>query len=209
MKKQLNLILNGKGGVGKSFLAVNLVQFLKDKSIPFVACDSDNENSTLKRFHPDAEFINLAQSRSLDDMFRALERTDLVIVDCRAASTDVFLRYFAAIDIAAVLRTLDARLTLLMPVNHEADSLDQVQRVVEATADHARFVIIRNQVHAESFTLYDQSQVRVRLLKKLEAREITMPRMEEWLVEGLNRINLTITSAAKHESFTSLTANVL
>ena len=201
MKKQLNLILNGKGGVGKSFLAVNLVQYLKDKAIAFVACDSDNENSTLKRFHPDAEFINLAQSRSLDDMFRALERADLVIVDCRAASTDVFLRYFAAIDIAAVLRTLDARLTLLMPVNHEADSLDQVQRMVEAMADHARFIIIRNQVHAESFSLYDKSAVRVRLLKQLDAKEITMPRMEEWLVEGLNRVNLTITAAAKHESF--------
>jgi cellulose biosynthesis protein BcsQ len=201
MKKQLNLILNGKGGVGKSFFAINLVQYLKDKAIPFVACDSDNENSTLKRFHPDAEFINLAQSRSLDDMFRALERADLVIVDCRAASTDLFLRYFAAIDVAAVLRTLDARLTLLMPVNHEADSLDQVQRVVEAMADHARFIIIRNQVHAESFVLYDKSAVRVRLLKQLAAKEITMPRMEDWLVEGLNRVNLTITAAAKHESF--------
>ena len=201
MKKQINLILNGKGGVGKSFFAINLVQYLKDKAIPFVACDSDNENSTLKRFHPDAGFINLAQSRSLDDMFRALERADLVIVDCRAASTDVFLRYFAAIDIATVLRALDARLTLLMPVNHEADSLDQVQRVVEAMADHARFVIIRNQVHAESFSLYDKSAVRVRLLKQLDAKEITMPRMEEWLVEGLNRVNLTITAAAKHESF--------
>ena len=201
MKKQINLILIGKGGVGKSFFAINLVQYLKDKAIPFVACDSDNENSTLKRFHPDAGFINLAQSRSLDDMFRALERADLVIVDCRAASTDVFLRYFAAIDIATVLRALDARLTLLMPVNHEADSLDQVQRVVEAMADHARFVIIRNQVHAESFSLYDKSAVRVRLLKQLDAKEITMPRMEEWLVEGLNRVNLTITAAAKHESF--------
>ena len=201
MKKQINLILNGKGGVGKSFFAINLVQYFKDKAIPFVACDSDNENSTLKRFHPDAEFINLAQSRSLDDMFRALERADLVVVDCRAASTDVFLRYFAAIDIAAVLRALDARLTLLMPVNHEADSLDQVQRVVETMADHARFVIIRNQVHAESFSLYDKSAVRVRLLKQLDAKEITMPRMDDWLVEGLNRVNLTITAAAKHESF--------
>jgi CobQ/CobB/MinD/ParA nucleotide binding domain len=201
MKKQLNLILNGKGGVGKSFFAINLVQYLKDKAIPFVACDSDNENSTLKRFHPDAEFINLAQSRSLDDMFRALERADLVVVDCRAASTDVFLRYFVAIDIAAVLRALDARLTLLMPVNHEADSLDQVQRVVEAMANHARFTIIRNQVHAELFTLYDKSAVRVRLLKQLDAKEITMPRMEEWLVESLNRVNLDITAAAKHESF--------
>lgn len=201
MKKQLNLILNGKGGVGKSFLAVNFIQFLKDKSLQFIACDSDNENSTLKRFHPEAEFINLSQPRSLDEMFRALERTDLTVVDCRAASTDVFLRYFTAIDVASVLRTLDARLTLMMPVNHEADSLDQIQRVVEAMADRARFVIIRNQVHGEAFTLYDQSSVRVRLLKKLGAKEITMARMEDWLVEGLNRTNLTITLAAKHESF--------
>jgi len=58
-----------------------------------------------------------------------------------------------------------------MPVNHVTDSLDQVQRVVEAMADHARFVIIRNQVHAESFALYGQSQVRVRLLKSWRQRK--------------------------------------
>lgn len=201
MKRQLDLILNGKGGVGKSFFAVNLVQFLKDKGLPFAACDSDNENSTLKRFHPDAGFIDLSQPRSLDEMFRALEKTGLVIVDCRAASTDVFLRYFAAIDFANVLQQLEARLTLLMPVNHEADSLDQIQRVVEALNDQVRYVVIRNQVHGDSFALYDQSAVRVRLLRKLDGKEITMPRMEEWLVEGLNRENLTVTAAAKHGNF--------
>jgi hypothetical protein len=201
MKRQLNLILNGKGGVGKSFFAVNLVQFLKDNAISFVACDTDNENSTLKRFHPDAGFLDLGQTRLLDEMFHSLERTELVVVDCRAASTDVFLRYFKAIDLAAVLRLLEARLTLLMPVNHEADSLDQIQRVVEDLDGKASFVVIRNQVHGESFTLYDRSAVRVRLLKTLGGKEITMTRMEEWLVEGLSRENLTVTSAAKHESF--------
>jgi hypothetical protein len=201
MKRQLDLILNGKGGVGKSFFAVNFIQFLKDKGLPFVACDSDNENSTLKRFHPDAGFIDLSKPRSLDEMFRALEKSELVVVDCRAASTDVFLRYFNAIDLANVLQQLETRLTLLMPVNHEADSLDQIQRVVEELGDKARYVVIRNQVHGDSFALYDQSAVRVRLLKKLGGKEITMPRMEDWLVEGLNRENLTVTAAAKHENF--------
>ena len=56
-----DLILNGKGGVGKSFFAVNFVQFLKDKGITHVAIDSDNENSTLKRFHPDTQFLDLSQ----------------------------------------------------------------------------------------------------------------------------------------------------
>ena len=201
MKRQLNLILNGKGGVGKSFFAVNLVQFFKDNSVSFVACDTDNENSTLKRFHADAGFLDINQPRLLDEMFRSLERANLVVVDCRAASTDVFLKYFKAIDLPSVLRLLEARLTLLMPVNHEADSLDQIQRVVEDLDGKANYVIVRNQVHGESFTLYDRSAVRVRLLKTLGAKEITMTRMEEWLVEGLNRENLTVTAATKHESF--------
>ena len=42
--KRLDLILNGKGGVGKSFFAVNFVQFLKDRNIEYAAWDCDNEN---------------------------------------------------------------------------------------------------------------------------------------------------------------------
>jgi len=33
MKKRIDLILNAKGGVGKSFFAVNMGQYLKDKSL--------------------------------------------------------------------------------------------------------------------------------------------------------------------------------
>jgi cellulose biosynthesis protein BcsQ len=59
MQKKFNTIINGKGGVGKSFFAVNFVQYLKDKGIPCTAVDTDNENSTLKRFHPEALFLDI------------------------------------------------------------------------------------------------------------------------------------------------------
>ena len=62
--KRLDLIMNGKGGVGKSFFAVNFVQFLKDKGIVHVAIDTDNENSTLKRFQPDTRFLDLESART-------------------------------------------------------------------------------------------------------------------------------------------------
>ena len=80
--KRLDLILNGKGGVGKSFFAVNFVQFLKDRGIAHVAIDSDNENSTLKRFHPDTRFLDLNNRRELDGIFAALEKANLVVMDC-------------------------------------------------------------------------------------------------------------------------------
>ena len=130
--KRLDLIINGKGGVGKSFFAVNFVQFLKDKGIAHVAIDSDNENSTLKRFHPNSQFLDLDKRRELDGIFRALEKANLVVLDCRAASTDLFTDFFAEIDLSAVLSAMSASLTLVMPVNHESDSVDQVQRLRSA-----------------------------------------------------------------------------
>src|SRR5437773_12536804 len=70
MKKRLILILNGKGGVGKSFFAVNFIQYLKDREISYAAFDSDDENSTLKRFHSEVGFIDPAVHRTLTSWWR-------------------------------------------------------------------------------------------------------------------------------------------
>ena len=122
MTKQLNPILNGKCGVGKSFFAVNFVQALKDRRLPHRAADTDDENSKLLDFHADAEFVNIQNPREIDRLFALLETTSLRVVDCRAASTDLFLDYFAEIYLRDVLGTLDACVTTM---NHEADSAEQ------------------------------------------------------------------------------------
>lgn len=196
--KRLVLILNGKGGVGKSFFAVNFVQFLKDRGVAHVAIDSDNENSTLKRFHPDARFLDLDNRRELDGIFGALEKSNLVVMDCRAASTDLFIDYFAEINLSAVLSELGATLTLVMPVNHESDSVDQIQRLTDQFGKKCNYVVVRNASHSDSFALFESSEVRAQLKDKLEGREISMTRLQDWLVEALNAENLTITAAAKH-----------
>ncbi|MGI8438181.1 MAG: hypothetical protein ACR2NX_15000 [Chthoniobacterales bacterium] len=63
MSKQINLVINGKGGAGKSFFATNFVQYLKDCAVAQRAIDSDHENSPLKRFPAAADFINLETSQ--------------------------------------------------------------------------------------------------------------------------------------------------
>jgi len=201
MMKRLDLILNGKGGVGKSFFAVNFLQYLKDKKITCVGCDCDNENSTLNRFHDDVEFLDLAEPRALDSMFRSFEKADLVMVDCRAASTDIFFEYFDQIDLPATLQSLSVALTLIVPVNHEADSIDQIQRITAKFNNACSYVVLRNEVHNDSFTLYDQSAVRQRLRNDLGAKEISMTRLQPWLVEELSLKNLTITAAVADGHF--------
>jgi len=201
MKKRLILILNGKGGVGKSFFAVNFIQYLKDRQISHAAFDSDDENSTLKRFHSEVGFINANHPPEIDRMVDALLERDVVVVDCRAASTRIFLNYFDETEMPTVLEGLDAGLTIASPVNHELDSIYQIQRVVNAIATKADFLVIRNEVHGEGFELFDKSKLRQKLLNEVGAKEIVVTRMHKWLVEGLQRSRLTPTAARNHQDF--------
>jgi hypothetical protein len=146
----------------------------------------------------------LDNRRELDGIFAALEEANLVIVDCRAASTDLFIDYFAEIDLPAVLSAMSTTLTLVMPVNHESDSVDQVQRLTDQFSKKCNYVVIRNAAHSDSFALFESSEVRAQLKDKLGGREIAMSRLQDWLVEALNGENLTITVAAKHPSFSLL-----
>jgi len=200
MPKQLFLVLNGKGGVGKSFFAVNFVQYLKDHGISHVAIDTDNENSTLKRFHPEADYIRIDREREIDRLFSALEGSDLIVADCRAASTDIFLRYFSAVDLFDVLAKLPATLTIISPINHEMDSVEQVRLLSDKLGKQCFYLIIKNQSHSEQFDIYDQSRTRARVLGELKGREAVMPRLADWIVTLLNKNNLTITPAQMHEA---------
>jgi MinD-like ATPase involved in chromosome partitioning or flagellar assembly len=155
MNKQINLIINGKGGVGKSFFATNFVQYLKDSGIAHCAIDSDHENSTLKRFHSESEFINLEHRHEIDRVFTAADTSDLLVIDCRAASTDLFIDFFDEVNLPGVLRSLDARLTVICPVNHEADSVEQLRTLSAALHDQCAWVVVKNEAHSDAFNIYD------------------------------------------------------
>jgi CobQ/CobB/MinD/ParA nucleotide binding domain len=202
MEKQINLVLNGKGGVGKSFFATNFVQYLKDQQLPHVAIDTDNENSTLKRFHQDAQFVRLANARELDTLLAAVEGARIVVVDCQAALTDVFLGYFSELTVFDLLHSMDAALTVVSPVNHDLDSVEQIRIIAKAFDNRCRYLVVKNHALTEHFAIYDASNTRKRLLNELAAKEMTMPKLHDWLVALLHQVNLPVGPAIQHQKFT-------
>lgn len=201
MQKKINTVINGKGGVGKSFFAVNFVQYLKDNGIAHTAVDTDNENSTLKRFHPEATFLDIEDPTEIDSVFAALDKTDLVVMDCRAASTDIFLDYFEEVRIFDLLKSFDASLNLIMPVNHETDSVEQIRSISDRLNRNANYLIVKNEALSGRFANYETSTTRTRLVKELAAKEIIMPKLYDWLVADLNRHDSTISAAIKNPAF--------
>ena len=89
-------------------------------------------------------------------------------------------------------------------MNHESDSVDQVQRLADQFGKKCNYVVIRNAAHSDSFALFESSEVREQLRDKFGGREIAMCRLQDWLVEALNAENLTITGATKHPAFSLL-----
>ena len=201
MKKQFNAVINGKGGVGKSFFAVNFVQYLKDGGIPHVAVDSDNENSTLQRFHPEVTFLDLEEATDIDAIFDQLNKNNLMVMDCRAASTDIFLNYFEEVQIFDLLKEVGASLNLILPVNHESDSVEQIRIITERLKHRAHYVVVKNHALSARFANYENSPTRTRLVNELGGQEIMMPKLYDWLVADLNAHNLTISAAAKDKKF--------
>src|SRR5207245_9432313 len=125
--------------------------------------------------------------RDVGGIFRSVERASLVVVDCRAASSELFLDYFVEVEASVVLKALGAVLTLVMPVNHELDSVDQVQRLTDQLGRTCSYVVVRNAAHSDSFALYESTEVHAQIKSELGGREIVMHRLQDWLVEAQRR----------------------
>ena len=63
---------------------------------------------------------------------------------------------------------------------------------------------MKNEAHSESFKIYDGSKTRRHVVDELRAREITMPRMYDWLVTALNEHNTPVTGALTNSAFNLL-----
>ena len=70
MQKQFNAVINGKGGVGKSFFAVNFVQFLKDNGVAFTEIQYAAFRKAVEPVY------TLYRSRLGSDLFDQFSRAD-------------------------------------------------------------------------------------------------------------------------------------
>jgi hypothetical protein len=159
----------------------------------------------LKRFHPDTRFLDLSKRRELDAIFAALEKANLVVVDCRAASTDLFIDFFAEIDLPAVLSALGRK----AHARHAGEPRIG-QRGSSPTADRpvqrqCGYVVVRNAAHSDSFAMFES--VRSPGATQRQTRRTGNhhdPDCRTGWLRRSTRENLTITAAAKHPSFSLL-----
>ncbi|SDT90509.1 ATPase MipZ [Verrucomicrobium sp. GAS474] len=193
--KRLILCPQDKGGIGKSFIATLLYDFLVERGVKVKTFDLDHANSTFQRYVPEAEFIDTDVDADklavLDRLVSALETVDTVLVDNRAAGGTKVLRYIEDSRLTELQKELAFELVFVVVAIDDKDAISQAADVLEAYGERVKWLIARNFRDSVELTMWDGAQTRKKL-KAAGAVEIDVPCLAEMTKNRLQMLNLTV-----------------
>ncbi len=193
--KKLIVFPQDKGGIGKSFIATLVYDYLTEQGVKLKTFDLDHANSTFQRFVPEAEFIDTDVDANklavLDIMVSALDLVDIVLVDNRASGGTKVLRYIEDSRLTDLQDELQFELIFIVVALADKDAISQIADLLDEYGDRVRWLVVRNCRDTPVLTMYDESQTRKRL-QALGAIEIEVPCLSEVTRSKLQLNNLTV-----------------
>lgn len=178
--KQVHFTLQGKGGVGKSFVSSLLTQYLTEKGQPVVAVDTDPVNATLsgyEAFH--TQRLELMEGgtlveRNFDALIEKIVEDDTNFVIDNGAASFIPLSYYIAENDAITLIGQHGKQVVIHTVvtggQAMLDTLGGFAQLVEKLPADARLVVWLNEffgdIEAEGKTfeqmrVYEDNRTRV------------------------------------------------
>lgn len=194
-RKKLIVFPQDKGGIGKSFVATLLYDYLTEKGVKLKTFDLDHANSTFQRFVPEAEFIDTDVDANklavLDRMVNSLETVDAALVDNRASGGTKVLRYIEDSRLTELQKQLNFELVFVVIALQDKDAISQIADLMDEYQDRVHWLVVRNYRDTSAIAMYDESKTRERLQSK-GALEIEVPCMTEATRNKLQMSNLTV-----------------
>lgn len=197
--KRLIVPATSKGGVGKSYITINLCEWLRAQQVPFVAFDPDWCNSSLTRFYPEAEFIDISEAVHLDNVIRAFERTDLVLTDGVGSLQSKFIDWLEETRVFELREELSIDITMLLIIEEDKETVYQAGQAVQRVGDRADWLVVRNLKTSPVTEIYDNSNARKALLE-VGAKEITVERLPWNLNSMIQKASKSIGALIEDES---------
>ena len=186
--RKAHLVLQGKGGVGKTFIASLLAQFYQEQGLSVTCLDTDPVNGSLSAITGlNATHVNLLQGDRIDiDAMDALveqvitEDTNFVI-DSGAASFVPLSRYWIEHDIAGLIGQTGKRMvvhTLVTGGPAMLDTSKALLSVLEQFPPEVELVVWLNEYFGPVVTLGGQDFEQTRVFQENQHRIHALVRLE-------------------------------
>ncbi|WP_175889609.1 protein mobD [Burkholderia cepacia] len=193
------MVGGSKGGVGKSFVTLALVDYLRRTDFNVVLVETDTSNpDVMKAVHAEIE----CASCNLDDVsgwidfvnFCDTHRDAIVVVNTAARSQAGVEQYGGTL--ASALDELARRLVVLWVINRQRDSLELLLKF-GATFPNAITHVVRNGYFGspDKFTLYRDSQLRNAV--EAQGQSLDFPDLADRVADELRSQRLSVGKAAQ------------
>lgn len=165
-------VAQNKGSVGKSTIALCLIDLWIRLGLPIQVIDGDSDHNTLKYAYEDEPWVERIDllgpdaRRKLLDFLAPAYQQPLVLIDSPANSSS---RFWAQLQLdGAIAKSLAAhgkRITFLVPMTGDPEALDSLLDLWEAYGTAVDWVIAKNPAAKNhNFAQYDASDERAAIL---------------------------------------------
>jgi hypothetical protein len=189
----IHFIGGEKGGVGKSLVSRVLAQYLIDRNLPFLGFDTDRSHGALMRFYAAyASPVLVDRYEMLDSIMEAAADAPgrRIIVDLAAQTHDPLVKWMDESGVLGLAQEMGFAIHYWHVMDAGRDSVDLLKRLLDRFGGRLRYVLVRNQIRSDDFSILDQSGQEARAVG-LGARVINLKHLHDSVI---NKIDATSSS---------------
>lgn len=208
-RSKVYLTLGGKGGVGKSIVAMLLADYFVRAERAFGAYDCDEENraksAAFGNFYKAAVPVNLRSIEDCDNLLVTASEWPVSVVDLPANASAEFFEWWEAVVSPDTLRSLNIEVIGVGVVTPEAGAVASVVQWAARLQESMRFLIALNhrtpmrvaKDRERLFAEYFASRVGRRFRETLCPEEIIIPHLYDGSMLALARAQLLPSAAVE------------
>ncbi|MGA2446243.1 MAG: hypothetical protein ABSG50_12530 [Opitutaceae bacterium] len=159
--KRIVFSCGGKGGVGKTTVAISIADYYVTRAIPAVLFDCDTENKSrgsLSHFFPQATKLDIRSERGLDRFVDAAlaAGAPVALADLAAGSGRDTFHWFDTMFEA--LGDEGIAFTAVATITSAASSVESLFTWADALRDRVSYLVVKNHVAGDDFGYLDRTE---------------------------------------------------
>ena len=202
MKKSIYLVGGSKGGVGKSTVAMALLDYLTESGETPLLIETDTSNPDVAKAYGKTvatKSIDLDKGDGWVDFLNSADAHDGPIVVNGAARNNTGISTYGG-NLGNSLVDLDRALVTLWVVNRQRDGLELLKQYLEALPQSKQHTvhIVRNTYYGtpEQFELLAGSKIKTSI-EDAGGKTLSFPNLADRITDEINNKRLSIAEAAK------------